>query len=245
MFWPLKFQPGRRSFLTPARRLPRGDLCEEPIDDTWPGPSPSFTRHAGGAGGHSSCPGGGGALLVDGRILIAGGNAQGTAEIYNPATGSVALLAGRLGVPRQSHGAVLLQSGQVLIAGGLAIDGTTVLDSAELFDPASQSFASIGSLQIARWRPTLRVLPDGKVQIIGGNADSSIELFDPADGVLRGHARVLNDSNTLADILRARTRAALIHPIDPNDALLQSQLTQPTQELLDRQDHSLTEVPQT
>src|SRR5207249_12183537 len=86
--------------------------------------------------------------LADSRILIAGGNAQGTAEIYNPATGSFALLSGRLGVPRQSHGAVLLQSGQVLIAGGLAIDGTTVLDSAELFDPASQSFASIGSLQV-------------------------------------------------------------------------------------------------
>src|SRR5713101_7199015 len=182
--------------------------------------------------------------LADGRILIAAGDAQGTAQIYDPATRSFALLPGRLGVPRQSHGAVLLQSGQVLIVGGLTADGTSALDSAELFDPASQSFASIGSLQVARWRPTLRVLPDGKVQIAGGNADSSIELFDPTDGAFRGHARVLNDSNAISDILRARTRAALIHPIDPYDALLQSQLTPPTQDLLDRQDHSLTEVPQ-
>src|SRR5207249_2928250 len=46
--------------------------------------------------------------LADGRVLIAGGDENGTGEIYDPATGQTTPLAARLNVARAYHRAVLL-----------------------------------------------------------------------------------------------------------------------------------------
>lgn len=56
------------------------------------------------------------ALLKDGSVLIAGGGEQ--AEIYNPATRSFSLAAGRMDAARFYSTATLLADGRVLIAGG-------------------------------------------------------------------------------------------------------------------------------
>src|SRR5436309_2557787 len=82
-------------------------------------------------------------VLADGRLLVAGGDEQGTVEIFNSETNKFALIdsriEARLGLPHSFHSAILLQSGKVLIAGGLAEDGTASKFGI-LFDPETESF---------------------------------------------------------------------------------------------------------
>jgi hypothetical protein len=124
-------------------------------------------------------------LLNTGKVLVAGwGNA--TAELFDPATGTFTAT-GSMATARVSHTATLLSSGKVLVAGGIQGTGTatTVLAEAELYDPASGSFApAAGSLATARYNHTATLLNTGKVLVTGGTGTtaSSIataELFDP------------------------------------------------------------------
>ncbi|MGP0070757.1 MAG: kelch repeat-containing protein [Bryobacteraceae bacterium] len=70
-------------------------------------------------------------LLNSGTVLIAGGDAGPTAELYDPTAGTFASSAS-LNTARENHTATLLPDGTVLIAGGY---NGTVLASAELFTP--------------------------------------------------------------------------------------------------------------
>jgi hypothetical protein len=111
---------------------------------------------------------------------------------------------------RSVHTATLLRDGKVLVAGGY-IGGDGNISSAELFDPATKSFAAAGSMAIARSSHTATLLPNGKVLIAGGfNGDylDTTEIYDPATkrfspgGRLTtprsGHvATVLNDGRIL------------------------------------------------
>jgi WD40 repeat protein len=65
-------------------------------------------------------------------VLVAGGDATGTSELYNPQTGTWSLT-GSLSGMRSRHTATLLPSGWVLVAGGHKASGT--LNTAELYDP--------------------------------------------------------------------------------------------------------------
>jgi len=56
-------------------------------------------------------------LLNDGNVLIAGGNAAGSAEIFNATQGNSSTTGG-LGVARSDHAATKLADGRVLITGG-------------------------------------------------------------------------------------------------------------------------------
>src|SRR5438046_1590729 len=81
-------------------------------------------------------------LLPNGKVLVAGGTgASGSvtsAEIFDPSnpTAGFRMLSATMGAARARHTATLLNSGQVLIAGG--DDAGT----AEIFDPATESFSS-------------------------------------------------------------------------------------------------------
>ncbi len=84
-------------------------------------------------------------LLADGRVLATGGwtgagvTTLATAEVYTPDAGTWTNAAS-MGTPRFGHGAVLLPSGKVLVAGGVDQTTTaTTLRSAELFDPLRRS----------------------------------------------------------------------------------------------------------
>jgi hypothetical protein len=69
-------------------------------------------------------------------------------------------------------------------------------------------------MEDARVRPLLRVLFDGKVQIIGGNDHRSLEIYDPAAGIFGAHAHTPPDGDLHADlineIMASPTRAALL-----------------------------------
>src|SRR6266550_8623640 len=80
--------------------------------------------------------------------------------------------------------ATLLPSGKVMVAGG--ISRFDRLDSAELYDPATGSWSSTGSLGTARDSHTATLLPSGKVLVAAGHSGlgrlSSTELYEPATG---------------------------------------------------------------
>jgi Galactose oxidase, central domain len=74
--------------------------------------------------------------------------------------------------------ATLLPNGKVLIAGGLSqgFHSTPPLNEVDLYDPASNSFASAAStptMNVAREGATATLLPNGKVLIAGGSGPSA------------------------------------------------------------------------
>lgn len=135
-------------------------------------------------------------LLPDGTVLIVGGQVTpvppstnpftGTAEIYNPGTGSFTLLANGLNYSRAGHTATLLADGTVLIAGGQGQNGsgpTVAWPIAEIYNPSTQTFTAVGTLNFPRQSHTATLLTNGKVLIAAGVINSvlvpSAELYDP------------------------------------------------------------------
>src|SRR5581483_10628038 len=104
--------------------------------------------------------------------MLADGDADGSAEVLH-VDQQLASLVGSLGEPRALHAAALMKDGRVLIVGGIdPADSAEALDSAEIFNPNTGQFSSTTTtMAVARALPTVKVLPDGKVQIIGGSTD--------------------------------------------------------------------------
>lgn len=138
-------------------------------------------------------------LLPNGKVLVAGGlsgfHGVPSAELYDPATGTWTPT-GSLHTRRRSHTATLLPDGKVLVAGGFVPEPGTILGgfathTAELYDPASGTWTSTGSLATARTDHTATLLGNGKVLVTGGATRSggegtgilaSAELYDPQSG---------------------------------------------------------------
>jgi hypothetical protein len=132
-------------------------------------------------------------LLADGRVLVAGGSGGlallATAEVYDPAMRAWAAV-GPMTMPRIYHTATLLPDGRVLVTGGLAQAENgwwSTTSSAEVFDPATATWAATDNLTTARYLHTATALLDGTVLVAGGSypgADGTdpAELYDPATG---------------------------------------------------------------
>jgi galactose oxidase-like protein len=141
--------------------------------------------------------------LASGDVLIAGGasftkifgipipNISDKAQIFSFTSGTfggeINMQAGRVG-----PGAALMGSGKVLFAGGIggSVTSPSNLLTAEVFDPAVPSFASVGSMSIARSTMAALLLPaSGKVLVAGGATGTDltnpqptdvVEIYDPA-----------------------------------------------------------------
>jgi hypothetical protein len=122
-------------------------------------------------------------LLPDGKVLVTGGGDHtgagccylGTAELYDPASGSWTAT-GNMLAPHGHYTASLLPIGKVLVVNA----------SAELYDPATGSWATTGQ-PTTLYALVATVLADGRVLVVGlgtaGTAEgSSAELYDPARG---------------------------------------------------------------
>jgi hypothetical protein len=150
--------------------------------------------------------------LPDGRVLIVGGTTNSdlmtaggsvdptaqSAEIYDPASGTFTPTGATIAA-RTGHAAALLGDGRVLITGGLDTDDATpeaLSKSAEIFDPATGTFAAIGDMVEGLAFHTATTLTDGRVLLAGfgeamvtgisggANPDllGSAQIHDPATG---------------------------------------------------------------
>lgn len=140
-------------------------------------------------------------LLPSGMVLVAGGTDDfgatvGTAELYDPITGSF-IPTGTMNVPRSNSTATLLPNGRVLVAGG--IDNTGLVSSvAEVYDPASGVFLPTATaMTIERSGHAATILNDGRVAIFGGQtgaalATSTVEIYDPLTNSFTAAAGSMN-----------------------------------------------------
>jgi len=135
-----------------------------------------------------------------GLLLALVGLIGATALLLGPARRASAQAAaswsytGSLNTARTEHTATLLQNGKVLVAGGNGSDGNHIplsLNSAEVYDPATEMWSNTGNLNIGRVAPIATLLQNGKVLVAGGYNFvafqgpidlSSAELYDPATG---------------------------------------------------------------
>ncbi len=98
---------------------------------------------------------------------------------------------GSLAQGRSEHQAVMLPNGKVLVAGGSYSTGpnaATWTSSCELFNPATGTWSSTGSLNFTgRMDFNALLLPNGKVLATGNGfsytGTETAELYDPATGV--------------------------------------------------------------
>ena len=133
-------------------------------------------------------------LLGDGTVLIAGGaddtgKLVPSAEIYDPTTGTFSA-AGNMVVPRSWAASGLLNSGTVLLAGGVL--NSTVTSAAETYAPGPKTFSSVTDLAAIREQHSGTTLPDGSVLIVAGfdpNTTTELataELYDPSSQAFIG-----------------------------------------------------------
>ncbi len=164
-------------------------------------------------------------LLANGKVLLAGGStsdfypdALDTAEIYDPKTATFTAVPNKMGAARVSATANLLGNGQVLIAGGVIADASSVA-TAELFDPKTGTFTSTaGVMSNARAFHSSVYLPDGRVMIAGGGlSDIRILNLDGHSGLLRFFDRPVppRGADALAARFLYRNDAVLGEGIDP------------------------------
>ena len=134
--------------------------------------------------------------LNNGKVLVAGGldnhdNVLDTAELYDPAARKFTTVGNTMGDRRMFQTATLLLSGKVLIAGGATNLSGDTTNSADIYDPVSNSFTpATFPMDHQRAAHTATLFTTGamagKVLIAGGVGgssfffkDSSAELYDP------------------------------------------------------------------
>jgi hypothetical protein len=131
------------------------------------------------------------ATLLDGRILVTGGRAAKdvsltTTEIYDIDSGTWSP-GPEMREDRFRHTATRLPDGRILIAGGYSSTQKKTLATAEIYDPAANTFTLLPStMSDGRMDHTATLLPNGRVLITGGwnslknRTVASVDLFDPA-----------------------------------------------------------------
>ena len=158
-------------------------------------------------------------MLNDGRVLLVGGAGVLQAKIDEQrldqplvetdvfdSSSEAWSFTGEISTPRDHVAATLLSNGSVLVAGGNDGKGTdtSVLASAEVFDPATGQWSSAGSMSQPRQGHSLVTLGNGTALVAGGDAGDdpfqSVEIYDPSSGAW-------SSANDMAD---ARERFAAV-----------------------------------
>jgi hypothetical protein len=162
--------------------------------------------------------------------LIFMGCGGGKREAFNPPPPQkqwVVQATGSLVQSRDGHTATLLPDGKVLVVGG-EVQGVRLanaLASAELFDPATETWSPAGSLVNQRLRHNAVLLPTGKVIILGGwnlvdgNGKTgvlAVEEWDPSTKAFRIIGSLLHDHPGGQAFLRQDGRIQVVGGYDSN-----------------------------
>ena len=154
----------------------------DPATNTWSAaPSLSTARNA-----HTAT------ALANGKVLVTGGDTSSgisaSAQLYDPATNTWSA-APAMATARFAHTATPLGNGKVLVAGGRIDYGAVApTASAELYDPATNTWSAAPDMSSGRYNHTATALANGKMLVTGGsdtagssdNPRASAQLYDPA-----------------------------------------------------------------
>jgi hypothetical protein len=83
-------------------------------------------------------------------------------------------------IARYGHATALLQTGWVLVIGGLTEQGT--LASCQIYDPNGDCWYEAAPLSLARGKHSATRLPDGRIAVLGGFAAGALtvaSIYDP------------------------------------------------------------------
>ena len=205
-----------------------------PATGTWTATGAMSLPHYGGTA----------TLLLDGTVLLAGGDSRvgnssgegNSAELYHPARGTWSDAGGMI-EKRVHHAATLLSDGKILVVGGYgwpSFDTPDRLASAEVYDPGTGTWTAAGSMNEPRAWITAILLRDGRVLVAGGEVHvTSAELYDPDGGewtptgnsdirgtlgtyTLLGDGRVLAEGACCGGDTESRTQTAaeLFNPVN-------------------------------
>ena len=119
-------------------------------------------------------------------------------------------LTGSLNTARYNHTATLLPTGEVLVVGGLGVNGDYAsLATAELYDPKKGKWTATGSMSVGRTAFTATLLANGQVLVVGGSdyqirCYATAEVYDPSTGTWRltgsmSQPRCLHSATLLPD----------------------------------------------
>jgi len=73
-----------------------------------------------------------------------------TAEIYDPSAGSFRRTGGTMVQTRAGRSAITLANRTVLLAGGGTGDGSVISNTAEIYNPVTDSFSAVGPMLTTR-----------------------------------------------------------------------------------------------
>jgi len=178
---------------TNGATLASSDIYDPDSGAVTPGPALNTPRFAATA-----------TTLLDGTVLIAGGSyPEGaaanrniaelqTAEVFDPAAGTITPLASSLKQARSGQLAFLLPFNNSLLLAGGRYDGAD-LASAELYIPWTQAFSLTGTMETARSQAAggaLSPLATGLLLVAGGSGLAEAELY--------GFPTVMTDSTDYA-----------------------------------------------
>jgi len=123
-------------------------------------------------------------ILLASTLAACGGDGGSGTAVGEPHTWDAAqsMLNARVG-----HTATLLSNGKVLVAGGES-SNSSVIASAELYDPSTGTWTATGSMNTARTGHTATLLANGDVLVAGGaittagTLSNTAEIYDSTDG---------------------------------------------------------------
>src|SRR5881398_2608019 len=155
-------------------------------------------------------------LLNDGRVLIAGGDADGTAEIFEPTAESFSSTLLAMAAPRIGQTAILFSDDSVLLAGGNT-------DSMEYFSATDQKFTlDLQKMTAVRTGQEAIALDDTHLLFFGGDSGNTIDEFNSSSDTitLKGTMDAPASSATLlanGKILVLRSDVAGLYALDAVD----------------------------
>ena len=123
-------------------------------------------------------------VLNNGTVLIAGGEATGTGEIFDPSTGLFVPTLWAMTQPRSGHTATLFTDDSVLLAGGNT-------NSMELFTPSDQKFTlEAATMSAARTGQWALELSGTRLLFVDGDTGNTIDEYNPATGMITPRGNV-------------------------------------------------------